>query len=217
MDKILGGELQPVLNQSMSVESINLHAGKLPKYRGGSPLNWQIINGEKKIGISVIKMSKEIDKGKIIKEHSFKLNEKDDIKKVHVKCNKIFPKITYQAIKKIIKKEKFLKQPKNYNKYFKQRTFKDGKIYWKKKNSAQIYNFVRALTFPYHCAYTFFEKKIYFIPKCVKIKNSNNLVSPGNFFAKDRSIIVKTKENCIKFYNPELYKKVKKMKIYKFD
>ena len=35
--------------------SINLHAGPLPKYRGGSPLNWQIINNEKKIGISIIK------------------------------------------------------------------------------------------------------------------------------------------------------------------
>ena len=144
-------------------------------------------------------MSKEIDKGKIIKEHSFKLNEKDDIKKVHVKYNKIFPKNYISSNKKkIIKKEKIFKTTKNYNKYFKQRTFKDGKIYWKKKNSAQIYNFVRALTFPYHCAYTFFEKKIYFIPKCVKIKNSNNLVSPGNFFAKDRSIIVKTKRKLHK-------------------
>ena len=80
--------------------SINLHAGKLPKYRGGSPLNWQIINGEKKIGISVIKMSEGIDKGQIIEEFSFKLYEKDNIKIVHEKCNKIFPRITYQSIKK---------------------------------------------------------------------------------------------------------------------
>ena len=31
------------------IGSINLHAGKLPKYRGGSPLNWQLINREKKL------------------------------------------------------------------------------------------------------------------------------------------------------------------------
>ena len=54
--------------------SLNLHAGKLPQYRGGSPLNWQIINGEKKISISVIKMSKGIDTGDIVKETSFKLS-----------------------------------------------------------------------------------------------------------------------------------------------
>ena len=37
----------------------------LPKYRGGSPLNWQLINCEKKFGISVIKMNKKIDSGDI--------------------------------------------------------------------------------------------------------------------------------------------------------
>ena len=29
--------------------TLNLHAGRLPKYRGGSPLNWQIINNEKRL------------------------------------------------------------------------------------------------------------------------------------------------------------------------
>src|SRR5262245_59511311 len=33
--------------------SINLHAGRLPQYRGGSPLNWQMINGETSAGLSV--------------------------------------------------------------------------------------------------------------------------------------------------------------------
>ena len=39
--------------------TINLHAGKLPTYRGGSPLNWQIIEGNKNIFISIIKMTKK--------------------------------------------------------------------------------------------------------------------------------------------------------------
>ena len=39
--------------------SLNLHAGKLPNYRGGSPLNWQIINGEKKFNL-IIKILKEL-------------------------------------------------------------------------------------------------------------------------------------------------------------
>ena len=37
---------------------INCHAGKLPEYRGGSPLNWQLINNEKNFGISVIKINR---------------------------------------------------------------------------------------------------------------------------------------------------------------
>ena len=47
---------------------LNCHAGKLPQYRGGSPLNWQMINGEKYIGISVIKINKGIDTGDIVGE-----------------------------------------------------------------------------------------------------------------------------------------------------
>ena len=45
---------------------INLHAGPLPKYRGGSPLSWQIINGEKKLGVTFFKMNENLDMGKIL-------------------------------------------------------------------------------------------------------------------------------------------------------
>ena len=41
--------------------AINIHGGKIPNYLGGSPLNWQIINGENKIYISSIKMNEKID------------------------------------------------------------------------------------------------------------------------------------------------------------
>ena len=48
--------------------TINLHAGRLPEYRGGSPLNWQLINGEEKAGISVILMDEGIDTGSVLAE-----------------------------------------------------------------------------------------------------------------------------------------------------
>ena len=40
-----------------------LKKGALPHYKGGSPLNWQIINGERKIGLSIIKINQKIDDG----------------------------------------------------------------------------------------------------------------------------------------------------------
>jgi methionyl-tRNA formyltransferase len=46
--------------------AINLHPSLLPKYRGAAPINWAIINGEKKTGISVIKMTEKMDGGPII-------------------------------------------------------------------------------------------------------------------------------------------------------
>ena len=197
--------------------SLNLHAGKLPNYRGGSPLNWQIIFGEKNIGISIIKMSKGIDTGDIVEEASFSLLKKDDISSVHKKCNNIFPKLTYLSILKVFKKNKLKKQSKTKIRYYKQRSFKDGKINWKNQGSNQIFNFVRALTSPYHCAYTFFKKKIFFIKKCSVTKKNNILKEPGSFLVKKNMIIVKTKKNCISFSNIKLINKTKKIKELKFD
>ena len=54
---------------------INLHAGPLPKYRGGSPLNWQIIKNEKKLGIYIIKLNVKIDDGKILIKKFFLLKK----------------------------------------------------------------------------------------------------------------------------------------------
>ena len=48
------------LIHSSKFGTINLHAGKLPNYRGGSPLNWQIINGEKKLALVLLKCVKKL-------------------------------------------------------------------------------------------------------------------------------------------------------------
>ena len=56
--------------------SINLHGGKLPKYRGASVLNWQIINNEKYIYITSITVNEIIDSGHILKERKILINNK---------------------------------------------------------------------------------------------------------------------------------------------
>ena len=72
--------------------TINLHGGPLPSYRGGSPLNWQIINMKKNIGISIIKVDQGIDTGPIIADARFPFRKHDDIATIHKTANKIFVK-----------------------------------------------------------------------------------------------------------------------------
>lgn len=171
--------------------TINLHAGSLPKYRGGSPLNWQIINGEKYIGISLIKMTEGIDEGLILKKKHFLLKKNDDIRSVHAKVNKLFPEILISLLKEIFnKKEKPMKQIEKNAQYWHQRNDVDGRINWYIMESEQVHNLVRALTKPYNGAYTYFKnlkiriyktkvsnKKFFGTPgRVVKIKNNNLLV-----------------------------------------
>ena len=59
--------------------AINLHPSLLPKYRGAAPINWAIINGEQKTGISVIKMTKKIDAGPIIYQQEDEISREDTI------------------------------------------------------------------------------------------------------------------------------------------
>jgi methionyl-tRNA formyltransferase len=176
--------------------TLNLHAGKLPNYRGGSPLNWQIINGEKKIGLSVVKIDSKIDQGPIVAETNFILKKNYDIAKVHSISNNLFPKLLYRSIKKILTHPKkiFYKQIKKNSKYYNQRTEKDGKINWK-SNSTDIFNLVRATTEPYPCAFTFDSKrrKVKIIKsETYKIKNNN-----GNFPGKVSIIKKKTFVDCL--------------------
>ena len=54
---------------------INVHGSLLPKLRGGAPIHWAIINGEKETGITVMKMAKRMDAGDIISQRSIRIDD----------------------------------------------------------------------------------------------------------------------------------------------
>ena len=58
-------------------KAINTHGSLLPKYRGGAPIQWSIINGEEKTGISIIYMSKSMDEGDILYQKELPIEIKD--------------------------------------------------------------------------------------------------------------------------------------------
>jgi len=177
--------------------SINCHSGPLPNYRGGSPLNWQIINNEKIAGISIIKMNKFIDRGDIIVEKNFEIQKNYDINKLHQIANKLFIKHIPIAIDSILNGVKLKKQNHKKAKYFRQRTENDGIINWNKMSSLKIYNLIRALCDPYPGAFTYYRgKKIKFLKS--KIIKSNIKLKPGQFFKKNKLIFIKCKSGLIK-------------------
>ena len=184
---------------------INLHAGKVPKYRGGSPLNWQIINDEKQIGVSVLKVNSKIDAGDIICSSTFKNIKSDTIKEIHDKANKLFIKLTFAALNKITNKVKFKKQA-NIKSYFYQRNDNNSKINWHQSNNT-VYNFVRALTHPYAGAYYLIKNKKYRIFKCKQSK-LNPKLSSGVIFKRssNKRMFIKCKKNSVEIINSDLLK-----------
>jgi len=138
---------------------LNLHAGPLPKYRGGSPLNWQIINGENQIGISVITVDKGIDTGSVMAEKKFPLCVNDTIKNIQDKANNFFPNLVFKAIKKIEEGLAGKAQSNRRAIYWHQRNDADGKIDFNLMTADQVLRRIRALSNPYPGAWALYNGK----------------------------------------------------------
>ena len=179
---------------------INLHAGKLPEYRGGSPLNWQIINNEKYFGISVIKIDKGIDTGDIIFEKKFKLLSKYKIEDLHRIANNFFPKLIYKSIFKLISKKKLKKQNEKKAKYYRQRKPKDSLFTPSDITFKKLTLLLRAMSNSYPNPYVIHKgKKI--IVKKVKILNSKLDFKNKNILISSNKTFLKLKDKKIQIIN----------------
>ena len=69
--------------------TINSHPSLLPKYRGAAPINWTIINGEKDTGVTIIKISKQIDAGNIILQEKIGIQEDETAGDLHGRLSQI--------------------------------------------------------------------------------------------------------------------------------
>lgn len=138
--------------------TINLHGGRLPEYRGGSPLNWQIINGENEAGISVIRVDDGIDSGPILAEGRIAIGASDTIATVHAAANRQFPSLVLESIASLERDPGAGRvQDESHACYWHQRNDEDGRIDPSRQTAKQIDRQVRALTRPYPGAYALLD------------------------------------------------------------
>ncbi|MBT9133318.1 MAG: Methionyl-tRNA formyltransferase [Firmicutes bacterium] len=55
----------------------NIHASLLPKYRGGAPIHWAIVNGERETGVTIMQMARGLDTGDIIEQRAIPITPED--------------------------------------------------------------------------------------------------------------------------------------------
>lgn len=83
--------------------TFNLHASLLPEYRGAAPINWAIINGEKRTGVTTFLLNHEIDKGNIIEQQAVDIIDEDNIGSLYDKLMHIGSGLVVQTVDKIAK------------------------------------------------------------------------------------------------------------------
>lgn len=139
--------------------AFNIHGSMLPKYRGRTPHVWAIINGENETGITAHLIDKECDTGDIIYQEIIQISNNDTGADLLNKFVQKYPNIILKILNDINNNNIFkVKQNHKISSYYPKRTPDDGKIDLS-LGSKQIYNWVRAQSFPYPGAYLFYKSK----------------------------------------------------------
>ncbi len=135
---------------------INLHGGPLPGYRGGSPLNWQILRGEREIGISLVITEEGIDSGSVLARDAFPLGPDETIDQV---VTQTLPRFERMLLAVLDAKRRGALRPEPQDallaRYFAKRLPEDGFIDWHAMSAQQVHDLVRALSGSYPGAFTF--------------------------------------------------------------
>lgn len=133
---------------------VAIHESLLPKYRGFAPINWAVINGERKTGITLFYLGNDIDNGNIVVQKTIVINKNDT-------AYDVYNRTSYASIELIKKYLPALKKgtaPRKKQEE-KKATFacmrlpEDGLINWNDP-SEKIYNLIRGLSYPYPGAFT---------------------------------------------------------------
>lgn len=79
--------------------TVNLHGSLLPQYRGAAPINWAIINGEKKTGVTTFKLKQEIDTGDILLTEVIPVGEEETAGELHDKMKEIGAELLLKTVR----------------------------------------------------------------------------------------------------------------------
>lgn len=165
-----GADLQVVVAFRMLPEVVwdmprfgtfNVHAALLPQYRGAAPINWAVINGETKTGVTTFFLDHDIDTGRIIMQKPFPIPDDADVEYVYDGLMHLGADIAIETIDRILEGDGQVEAvPQEEWNASQEETlkpapkiFKDTcRIDWNKP-AKQVYDFVRGLS-PYPGAWT---------------------------------------------------------------
>ena len=150
---------------------INVHASLLPAYRGASPIQWSILNGDKQTGVTIMKTEAGIDTGDIISVCKTDILPEETAGELFDRLSEMGAKLLVETLDKIESNTAtFTPQNHALATHVKMLKKEDGIIDFS-KNSEIIHNHVRGMN-PWPSAFTFLNGKMFKVHK-VQIINNN--------------------------------------------
>ncbi|HEY4989082.1 MAG TPA: formyltransferase [Opitutaceae bacterium] len=134
--------------------AFNMHGSLLPKYRGRAPINWAVLHGEPRIGMTLHRMVKAPDAGAIVDQDGVDIGPGDTAEQAFRKVLPCARRVLARQIDALLAgTAKETPQDDAQATYFGGRKPEDGRIGWG-ATSRQVFNLVRAVTDPYPGAFT---------------------------------------------------------------
>jgi methionyl-tRNA formyltransferase len=134
--------------------AFNLHGSLLPKYRGRAPINWAVLHGEPRLGMTLHRMVKSADAGAIVDQEGVAIGPRDTAEQAFRKVMPCARRVLARQIDALLAgTAKETPQDESQATYFGGRKPEDGRIAWS-QTSTQIFNLIRAVTDPYPGAFT---------------------------------------------------------------
>jgi methionyl-tRNA formyltransferase len=201
-----------------SVGSFNLHGSLLPAYRGRSPVNWVLVKGEQRTGVTLHHMVEGPDAGDIVGQKEVLIEFEDTAYTLYQKlCMKA--RELLEELLPLIKKGIAPRVAQNLKQgsYYGGRKPEDGKIGWSWP-VMQIYNLVRAVTEPYPGAFTYLpEDEKMFIWWALPEKGRLSKSPVGALEFEKENVYVRTSDGRLKLLDIEMGKeRMKGQKILDF-
>jgi methionyl-tRNA formyltransferase len=137
---------------------LNIHPSLLPKYRGAAPINWTIMRGETKTGVTIMQMVKELDAGDIILQEETSIGQDETFDQLHDRLSHLGAELLVKAIEEIVTgRARPVPQDGTAATYAPRLKKEDGLIRWE-DNAENIVNLIRGLSLQ-PGAYTFLDGK----------------------------------------------------------
>lgn len=136
---------------------IIFHASLLPRYRGFAPVNWPLINGEEKTGVTMFYGAEDVDAGDIIEQRERIITDKDDAGTIDEWLNATVEQMLVENLPRLASgTAPRTPQDQTQATYTIWRSPEDGHIDWN-QSTRNVFNLIRGLARPYPGAYSLFE------------------------------------------------------------
>lgn len=147
-----GDKIKQPLREVPSLAWVNFHPSFLPAYRGPRPIEWQLINGERKGGCTAHFMSDRFDAGNIIDQKKVEIRFADNGQTMRLKLGRLMGELAPEVFKLLSNRPDYRGRPQDPEKasYAPPRE-QVREIVWN-KTAVEIYNLIRGLS-PFPCAY----------------------------------------------------------------